>query len=103
MELPWPFKPDGIKGEVTGLADRGSIKGTVLEKSNLFESMKFRYFGPIDGHDVLHLVKVLQDMKQIPGPKLLHCVTVKEKASRKLKKTRRPFMHPENLTNVPAS
>lgn len=56
-----------------------SIKGTLLKKSNLFESLKFRYFGPIDGHDVKHLVKVLRDLRDIPGPKLLHCVTVKGK------------------------
>jgi 1-deoxy-D-xylulose-5-phosphate synthase len=56
-----------------------SIKGTILKKSNLFESLKFRYFGPIDGHDINHLVKVLKDLKDIPGPKLLHCVTVKGK------------------------
>jgi len=56
-----------------------SIKGTILKKSNLFESLKFRYFGPIDGHDINHLVKVLNDLKDIPGPKLLHCVTIKGK------------------------
>jgi 1-deoxy-D-xylulose-5-phosphate synthase len=57
----------------------GSIKGTVLKQSNLFEALKFRYFGPIDGHDVLHLTRVLEDLKTIPGPKLLHCITVKGK------------------------
>ncbi len=56
-----------------------SIKGTLLKKSNLFESLQFRYFGPIDGHDVKHMVKVLRDLRDIPGPKLLHCVTVKGK------------------------
>ncbi|HXH99865.1 MAG TPA: 1-deoxy-D-xylulose-5-phosphate synthase [Sphingobacteriaceae bacterium] len=56
-----------------------SIKGTLLKKSNLFESLKFRYFGPIDGHDVKHLVKILNDLRDIPGPKLLHCITVKGK------------------------
>lgn len=56
-----------------------SIKGTLLQKSNFFEALNFRYFGPIDGHDVKHLVKVLNDLKHIPGPKLLHCVTVKGK------------------------
>ncbi len=45
----------------------------------LFENLGFRYFGPIDGHDVLHLVHVLKDLKQIKGPKLLHIVTVKGK------------------------
>lgn len=56
-----------------------SIKGTLLKESNLFESLNFRYFGPVDGHDVKQLVKVIKDLKSIPGPKLLHCVTVKGK------------------------
>lgn len=56
-----------------------SVKGTLLKSSNLFESLQFRYFGPIDGHDVKHLVRVLRDLRDIPGPKLLHCVTVKGK------------------------
>ena len=45
----------------------------------LFEALGFRYFGPIDGHDINHLVRVMGDLKDIPGPKLLHCVTVKGK------------------------
>src|ERR1700760_4425360 len=49
-----------------------SIKGTLLKRSNFFEALQFRYFGPIDGHDVKHLVKVLRDLRDIPGPKLLH-------------------------------
>ncbi|MES2689987.1 MAG: 1-deoxy-D-xylulose-5-phosphate synthase [Bacteroidota bacterium] len=56
-----------------------TLKGGLLRHSNLFESLKFRYFGPIDGHDVDHLVKVMNDLKKIPGPKLLHVVTVKGK------------------------
>ncbi len=56
-----------------------SIKGTLLKRSNFFEALKFRYFGPIDGHDVEHMVKVLKDLRDIPGPKLLHCITVKGK------------------------
>jgi 1-deoxy-D-xylulose-5-phosphate synthase len=56
-----------------------AVKHSLLKQSNLFESLKFRYFGPIDGHDVNHLVKVLSDLKKIPGPKILHCVTVKGK------------------------
>lgn len=55
------------------------MKSIILRQSNLFESLKFRYFGPIDGHDVDHLIKVLRDLKDIPGPKILHCVTVKGK------------------------
>jgi 1-deoxy-D-xylulose-5-phosphate synthase len=55
------------------------IKSTLLSQSNLFESLNLRYFGPVDGHDVDHLVAVLNDLKQIKGPKILHCVTVKGK------------------------
>ena len=56
-----------------------SIKGTLLKNSNFFEALKFRYFGPVDGHDVKRLVKTLEDLKNIPGPKLLHCITTKGK------------------------
>ncbi len=55
------------------------IKSSLLEQSNLFESLNLRYFGPIDGHDIDHLVSVLDDMKHISGPKLLHVLTVKGK------------------------
>jgi 1-deoxy-D-xylulose-5-phosphate synthase len=54
-----------------------ALKGTLLKQSNLFEALNFRYFGPVDGHDVVGLAKVLADLKDIPGPKILHCVTRK--------------------------
>ena len=60
----------------------GAIKSSLLQHSNLFESLNFRYFGPVDGHDVNYLVKVMEDLKDIPGPKLLHCVTMKGKGYR---------------------
>lgn len=56
-----------------------AVKAALLKQSNMFESMGFRYFGPVDGHDVVYLAKVLDDLKDIPGPKLLHCITVKGK------------------------
>ena len=56
-----------------------SIKGTLLKQSNLFEALNFRYFGPVDGHDVKKLASIIKDLSAIPGPKLLHCVTVKGK------------------------
>ncbi|MGN6494519.1 MAG: 1-deoxy-D-xylulose-5-phosphate synthase [Agriterribacter sp.] len=56
-----------------------SIKGFISKSSNLFEALKLRYFGPIDGHNITKLVDVLQDLKKIPGPKLLHILTVKGK------------------------
>ena len=54
-----------------------ALKGSLLKQSNLFESLNFRYFGPVDGHDVIGLAKVMEDLKDIPGPKILHCITRK--------------------------
>jgi 1-deoxy-D-xylulose-5-phosphate synthase len=56
-----------------------SIKGFINKSSNLFEALKLRYFGPIDGHNITKLVDTLHDLKKIPGPKILHIVTVKGK------------------------
>ena len=56
-----------------------AIKTFLLRQSNLFESLNFRYFGPVDGHDVVYLTKILQDIKEIKGPKLLHVITQKGK------------------------
>ncbi|MGL6266349.1 MAG: 1-deoxy-D-xylulose-5-phosphate synthase [Chitinophagaceae bacterium] len=56
-----------------------SVKGFISKSSNLFEAMKLRYFGPIDGHNITKLVDTLQDLKDIPGPKILHIITVKGK------------------------
>lgn len=56
-----------------------SIKGFISKSSNLFEALKLRYFGPIDGHNITKLVDTLHDLRNIPGPKLLHIVTVKGK------------------------
>lgn len=64
--------------EIVSKVENG-IKSTLLSQSNFFESLNLRYFGPVDGHDVNHLVSVLKDLKQIKGPKILHCVTVKGK------------------------
>jgi 1-deoxy-D-xylulose-5-phosphate synthase len=68
------FGPDAqtIASKVTH-----ALKGTLLKQSNLFEALNFRYFGPVDGHDVVGLAKVLEDLKDIPGPKILHCITRK--------------------------
>ncbi|MFN5318948.1 MAG: 1-deoxy-D-xylulose-5-phosphate synthase [Bacteroidia bacterium] len=56
-----------------------AVKSALLQQSNLFESLNFRYFGPVDGHDVNRLVQVFNDLKDIPGPKILHVLTVKGK------------------------
>jgi 1-deoxy-D-xylulose-5-phosphate synthase len=55
------------------------VKAALLEQSNFFESLKFRYFGPVDGHDVKAVASIMEDLKEIPGPKILHCITMKGK------------------------
>ncbi|MEO6611990.1 MAG: 1-deoxy-D-xylulose-5-phosphate synthase [Chitinophagaceae bacterium] len=55
------------------------LKGMVSSSSNLFEALKLRYFGPIDGHNVAKLVDTLKDLRGIPGPKILHIITTKGK------------------------
>ena len=71
-----------------------AIKSIVLKQSNLFESLNFRYFGPVDGHDVLHLSEVLKDMKDLPGPKLLHVITQKGKGFAKAEENQTAFHSP---------
>jgi 1-deoxy-D-xylulose-5-phosphate synthase len=56
-----------------------SLKGIVSKSSNLFEALQLRYFGPVDGHNINKLIDTLRDLKDIPGPKLLHIKTVKGK------------------------
>lgn len=60
-----------------------AVKTTIFNNCNLFEAFNFRYLGPVDGHDVIKLVKLLQDLRDIPGPKLLHLITVKGKGFEK--------------------
>ena len=55
------------------------MKGMVSSSANLFEALKLRYFGPIDGHNVAKLVDTLKDLREIPGPKILHIITTKGK------------------------
>lgn len=60
-----------------------AVKSTIFNNCNLFEAFNFRYLGPVDGHDVIKLVKLLQDLRDITGPKLLHLITVKGKGFEK--------------------
>ena len=55
------------------------IKSMLMRQGNLFEALGFRYFGPVDGHDIVYLIQILKDMKRIDGPKLLHVLTTKGK------------------------
>jgi 1-deoxy-D-xylulose-5-phosphate synthase len=55
------------------------LKGIISSSANLFEALKIRYFGPIDGHNISKLVETLKDLREIPGPKILHIITTKGK------------------------
>ncbi len=76
-----------------------AVKSSLLKQSNLFESLHFRYFGPVDGHDVIHLAKVLKDLKKIPGPKILHCLTLKGKGYKFSEEGDQTFWHSPGTFN----
>lgn len=65
------------RGMAHKIAD--SLKGLISSNANFFESLKIRYFGPIDGHNITNLTDTLKEIKKIPGPKLLHVITKKGK------------------------
>jgi 1-deoxy-D-xylulose-5-phosphate synthase len=75
----WNLFPPGSPIHNALKKTAGALKHGLLQQSNLFESFGFRYFGPVDGHDVVSMVKVLRDLSRIQGPKLLHTMTVKGK------------------------
>lgn len=68
---------DNAKKKVQLLGN--SLKATLTHQSNIFEGLNIRYFGPVDGHDVENLVKILEQIKDFKGPKVLHCITTKGK------------------------
>src|ERR1700741_273182 len=76
-----------------------ALKTSLLKQSNLFESLKFRYFGPVDGHDVVRLTKVMADLKDIPGPKLLHVLTKKGKGYKFAEEGNETIWHAPGLFN----
>lgn len=76
-----------------------AVKTSLLKQSNLFESLNFRYFGPVDGHDVVRLSKVLADLKDIPGPKLLHVLTKKGKGYKFSEEGNETVWHSPGLFN----
>ena len=71
-----------------------AVKTTLLKSGNLFEAFNFRYFGPVDGNDVIRLVKLLKDMNDIKGPKLLHIHTIKGKGFEKAEKDQTVYHAP---------
>jgi len=77
-----------------------AIKSVFLKQSNLFESLNFRYFGPVDGHDVIHLTRVLEDLKNIQGPKLLHCITTKGKGFKQAELNQTAYHSPGKFDKI---
>lgn len=76
-----------------------AIKAAILHQSNLFEALGFRYFGPVDGHDVIRLVQVLNDIKNIQGPILLHVLTKKGKGYKFSEEGDETFWHAPGIFN----
>jgi 1-deoxy-D-xylulose-5-phosphate synthase len=76
-----------------------AVKTSLLKQSNMFESLKFRYFGPVDGHDVTRLVQVMKDLKDIPGPKILHVLTKKGKGYKFSEEGNETVWHSPGLFN----
>lgn len=73
----WGWLNEKRKGSI--LRFNNSIKSLITRQQNIFEGMNIRYFGPQDGHDVIELVRTLQVIRDMKGPKLLHLHTVKGK------------------------
>lgn len=67
------------KGKNFILRFNNSLKSLITKQHNIFEGLNIRYFGPVDGHDVRGLVRVLENIKDLKGPKLLHIHTTKGK------------------------
>ncbi|MDE6276951.1 MAG: 1-deoxy-D-xylulose-5-phosphate synthase [Muribaculaceae bacterium] len=68
---------DSGKGSI--LRFNNSLKSLLSRQQNLFEGLNIRYMGPFDGHDVITLVRVLRDIRDMDGPRILHLRTVKGK------------------------
>lgn len=68
---------EGNRGMFTRFTN--SLKSVISRRQNIFEGLNVRYFGPVDGHDVINLVRVFNEIKNIEGPRILHLTTVKGK------------------------
>lgn len=74
-----------------------AIKSIVMRQGNLFEALNIRYFGPIDGHDVVSLSRLLEDIRNIAGPKLLHVITQKGKGFKQAEQNQTLWHAPEKF------
>lgn len=76
---------DGQRGRI--LRFNNSLKSLISNEQNIFEGLNIRYFGPFDGHDIFKIVRVLNEVKDMEGPKLLHVRTTKGKGYEPAEKT----------------
>ena len=79
--LYWLF-PNSSTPDTPGIRFNNSLKSLLTNQQNVFEGMNIRYFGPTEGHDVISLVRVFREIKDMQGPKLLHVHTKKGKGFR---------------------
>ena len=84
----WRYRLARVLGRLGLMKDGGrerlirfnnSVKSLLTKQQNIFEGMNIRYFGPVDGHDVIELVRALRTIKDMRGPKMLHIHTTKGK------------------------
>ena len=80
-----------------------SLKSMAAQQQNIFEGMNIRYFGPINGHDVKNLARILRDIKDLKGPKILHLHTVKGKGFEPAEKDPGIWHAPADSTPKPES
>lgn len=76
-----------------------SVKSLITKEQNIFEGFNLRYFGPVDGHDLPSLIRILRNIKDMQGPKLLHIKTVKGKGYEPAEKSATVW-HAPGLFNV---
>ena len=76
------------------LPKRNNMKEAFLRSSNLFEAFQFQYFGPVDGNNLPELINILEKIKKLDGPKLLHIITTKGKGFEQAEKKQTLFHAP---------
>jgi len=84
----------GFKTRSTVQKIENTTKSFFFRQGNMFEALNIRYFGPVDGHNVLNLVHLLTQLKKIPGPKILHILTKKGKGYTPAEKNQTLFHAP---------
>lgn len=90
----------GSKAERIVNKVENAVNEVLRKQSNFFESLNFKYYGPVDGHDLDQLTKILAELKDVPGPKILHCLTRKGKGYRPAEEGNATKWHAPGLFDV---